>query len=270
MNAVEVEGKVVAITGASSGIGKGLALEAARRGAKAIILCDLDAEGGETVAQEIGDCAQFFKVDVTSQDDIDGMVATVLESVGPIDLYFSNAGIIFSDAPDWTFISQTDAQWDLIWKVNVHAHVVAARALLPSMIERGGCGFVITASAAGLLSQIGDTSYSTTKHAAVGMAESMAITHGDDGLYVGVLCPQAVESKMTANAGESSAALDGILTAEHVAGFTLDAVAAGHFMIRPHPNVHSYQQMKAADYDRWVGGMRKLRRGQMERTGTPV
>jgi NAD(P)-dependent dehydrogenase (short-subunit alcohol dehydrogenase family) len=267
---MDVKGKIIAVTGGASGIGAALSKLFAAEGAKFVALADMDEAGAKAVAAEIGEGAKAYKLDVTDEAAVKAFANAVEADAGPIDLYFSNAGIIFSDAPDWTAISQTNGQWDKIWQVNVFAHVLALRAVLPQMLEREGCGFVITASAAGLLSQIGDISYSTTKHAAVGFAESLAINHGDDGLYVACLCPQAVTSKMTAGAEKSSAAGDGIMPAEEFARRVLASMREGRFMIRPHEQVEGYFLNKAKDYDRWVGGMRKFRRHQMATTGKPL
>ncbi|MCJ9429097.1 SDR family oxidoreductase [Kordiimonas marina] len=267
---MDVKDKVVVVTGAASGIGKAMAEKFAAEGAKAVAVADLDFEGAKKVAAGIGPVAKAYNLDVTKQDSVNAMVADLEAAHGPIDLYCSNAGIIFSDAPTWTVINCTDDQWQKIWEVNVLAHVLACRAVLPGMIERKSGGFLITASAAGLLSQIGDASYSTTKHAAVGFAESLAITHGDDGIYVGCLCPQAVESKMTAGAENSSAAVDGLMKASEFANRVYAAMLEGKFMIRPHEQVEGYFKHKAENYDRWVGGMRKFRRHQMATTGRPI
>ena len=267
---MEVEGKIVAITGAASGIGLALAKACLERGAKKVIALDLlEDRLGEAIG-ELGASCVGMQMDVSSHDDVAAMAKKAATDHGEIDIYFSNAGIMQTDAPDWKVTSQTYDQWDVMWRVNVLAHVIAAKVLLPSMLERGGSGFIVTASAAGLLSQIGDVSYSVTKHAAVGFAESLAITHGDDGLYVAALCPQAVESRMTVGAEGSSAALDGIMPADTMAHKTLDSMQAGRFMIRPHDDVVQYFQNKAADYDRWIGGMRKLRRKVMDNKGQPI
>jgi len=267
---LDVKDKVIVITGGASGIGKALAELFAAEGAKAIAVADMDYPGAETVASGIGAQAKAYRLDVTDEAAVQAVVDEFEATSGPIDLYCSNAGIIFSDAPDWTTISQTNAQWQKIWEVNVMAHILACRAVLPGMIERGNCGFMVTGSAAGLLSQIGDTSYSTTKHAAVGFAESLAISHGDDGLYVGCICPQAVKSKMTAGVEDSSAAVDGVMEADEFARRVLAQMREGRFMIRPHENVEQYFLNKAQNYDRWIGGMRKFRRHQMQTTGKPV
>ncbi|NVJ98279.1 MAG: SDR family oxidoreductase [Alphaproteobacteria bacterium] len=267
---MDVKDKVVVVTGGASGIGAALAKKFAAEGAKFVGVADMDAEGAKSVAAEIGDGAKAYQLDVTDEAAVKAMVADIEAGAGPVDLYVSNAGIMFTDGPDWTVINCSNEQWQKIWEVNVFAHVLACRAVLPGMIERGQGGFLITASAAGLLNQIGDSSYSTTKHAAVGFAESLAINHGDDGIYVGCLCPQAVTSKMTAGAEASSAAADGIMAAEELASRTLAMMRESRFMIRPHEQVEGYFLNKAKDYDRWVGGMRKFRRHQLETTGQPI
>ena len=267
---MDVKDKNIVITGGASGIGKALAELFAVEGAKAVAVADMDYESAKAVASGIGAKATAYNLDVTDEEAVAAMVVDIESKNGPVDLYCSNAGIIFSDAPDWTTISQTNAQWQKIWEVNVMAHILACRAVLPNMIKRGSGGFMVTGSAAGLLSQIGDTSYSTTKHAAVGFAESLAISHGDDGIYVGCICPQAVKSKMTAGVEDSSAAVDGVMEADEFARRVLAQMREGRFMIRPHDTVEQYFLNKAQDYDRWIGGMRKFRRHQMETTGKPV
>ncbi len=267
---LDVAGKNIVITGGASGIGAALVALLAAEGAKNIAVADMNYEGALAVAEKAGPMARAYKLDVTDEEAVQAMADDFESKAGPLDLYFSNAGIIFTDAPDWTSISQSNTQWQKIWEVNVFSHVLACRAVLPGMIERGSGGIVITASAAGLLSAIGDSSYSTTKHAAVGFAENLAITHGDDGIYVGALCPQAVESQMTKDIGDSIAGMDGILPADELARRTLMQMREGCFMIRPHKEVEEYFLHKAQDYDRWIGGMRKLRRYQSEKTGRPV
>ncbi|MBO6503360.1 MAG: SDR family NAD(P)-dependent oxidoreductase [Kordiimonadaceae bacterium] len=267
---MDVKDKVIVVTGGASGIGKALSELFVAEGAKFIAVADMDSEGAEAVANSLGAKAKAYSLDVTDEAATQAMVDDVASIAGDVDLYFSNAGIFFSDAPDWQATSQTNEQWQKIWEVNVLSHILALRAVLPGMLERDGCGFIITASAAGLLSQIGDTSYSTTKHAALGLAESVAISHGDDGLYVAALCPQAVKSKMTAGGEDSSAAGDGVMEADEFARRVLAQMRDGRFMIRPHPEVEGYFKHKANDYDRWIGGMRKFRRTQMEKTGRPI
>ena len=161
-----------------------------------------------------------------------------------------------------------DDRWDACWRINVMAHVYAARYLVPLMKERGGGYLVNIASAAGLLSQIGDAAYSTTKHAAVGFAESLAITHADDGVQVSVVCPQAVATRMIGieddsddfSGGFGGNDVDGILSADEVSDIIVEGVEEGRFLILTHPTVTTYVERKAADHDRWIDGMRRFRR----------
>jgi NAD(P)-dependent dehydrogenase (short-subunit alcohol dehydrogenase family) len=180
----------------------------------------------------------------------------------------SNAGVAFSDAPGWTAASQTDEQWDRAWRVNVMAHVWGVRATLPGMLERGGGYYLHTVSAAGLLNQIGDAVYSTTKHAAVGFAEALAITHGDQGIGVSVICPQAVDTRLYAaqdhDGPTRAASADGVLTPAEVASAVVEGLDQNRFLILPHPTVAKYFRNKANDYGRWLGGMRKFRRSLFE------
>jgi NAD(P)-dependent dehydrogenase (short-subunit alcohol dehydrogenase family) len=176
------------------------------------------------------------------------------ERFGTVDLFFSNAGIIIQG-----LLEVSNADWQRIWEINVMSHIYGARAVIPKMLERGSGGFIITASAAGLLNQIDSTPYTTTKHAAVGVADNLAINYGDRGIQVSVICPMAVRSLMTRNGG-GIAALDGMLEAEQVAEDVMAALAEERYMIMPHAKVKDYLQGKAADYDRWVKGMQRLRK----------
>jgi NAD(P)-dependent dehydrogenase (short-subunit alcohol dehydrogenase family) len=198
---------------------------------------------------------------VRDESAIRSVVEQVQADDGPIDLFCSNAGIIAGDGPQWWASSASNETWQAMWDIHVMSHVWAARACLPPMIERGEGYFINKASAAGQLSQVGDAAYSTTKHAAIGFAESLAVTHGDDGIKVSVLCPQAVKTRMTANIEDGgTAGVDGIISPQAVAEAVVQGLAEERFLILPHPRVEQYRQNKAADYDRWIGGMRKLRR----------
>jgi NAD(P)-dependent dehydrogenase (short-subunit alcohol dehydrogenase family) len=259
---MELRDRVILITGGASGIGRALAERFHREGARGVAVADLDADAAAQVAESIGGLA--LGVDVAREDDLRRAVRKTEERFGPIDLLCSNAGIGFTDAPGWTSVSQTDEQWQRIWEVNVMAHVRGARAVLPGMLRRGHGYLLHTSSAAGLLSQIGDASYSTTKHAAIGFAESLAITHGDQGIRVSVLCPQAVDTAMLAAAtlgrAAEAASVDGVLSPEDVAESVVEGLRDERFLILPHPQVGEYMRRKAADYDRWLAGMRRFRR----------
>jgi NAD(P)-dependent dehydrogenase (short-subunit alcohol dehydrogenase family) len=262
------------VTGAGRGIGESLARALAARGARALAVCDIDTDAAQRVAADIAATqrcdARAYAMDVGDEDDVARVLGIVQRALGPIDLYCSNAGILMLDEPDWSVSSRPSSDWQRAFDVNVMAHVHACRIVLPPMRERGHGAFLITASAAGLLSQIGGAVYATTKHAAVGFAESLAITHGDDGIYAAVLRPQAVDTDMLSGVEQSTAAIDGVLAPADIAEHTLDAMAKGQFMIRPHPKVAGNVVAKAEDTDRWISGMRKLRARQLAKTGRPV
>src|SRR6056300_879368 len=191
---MEIKGGIVVVTGGGSGIGKALCERFSREGAALVVVADLNKEAAQAVADSVRGVA--FGVDVRDETQIKAMVDALVEQHGRIDLFCSNAGIIAGDGPQWWATSATNATWQAMWEIHVMSHVYAARACLPGMLKRGEGYFLNTASAAGLLNQVGDAAYSTTKHAAIGFAESLAITHGDDGIKVSVLCPQAVATRM--------------------------------------------------------------------------
>lgn len=250
---MDIKDKIVVVTGAASGIGTALAERFAAAGAKCVVCADLNGEGAEAVAGRIGGVA--MRCNVSVEAEIAALIDRVEEEVGPIDLFCSNAGILTIGG-----VEVPDADWQRIWEVNVMAHVWAARHLVPRMTERGGGYLLNTASAAGLLNQVGSAPYGVTKHAAVGLAEWLALTYGDQGIKVSVLCPQAVRSEMTRGHEEGVAALDGMLEPAPVAEACLKAIEDETFLVLPHPQVLDYMRMKTADYDRWIGGMRKLNR----------
>ena len=256
---MKIAGKVCVVTGGASGIGKALATRFISEGAKAVVIADLNADTVCAVGAEIG--AQAHAFDVRDESAIAALVASVEAEHGHIDLVCSNAGIIGVDGEPWWATGAENALWQRMWEIHVMSHVYAARACLPAMIARGEGYFLNTASAAGLLAQIGSAPYSVTKHAAVSFAESLAITHGDDGIKVSCLCPQAVDTAMTAGTeGGGVAGVDGMLSAEAVAEAVIQGLDAESFLILPHPEVEEYRQNKARSYERWLGGMRKLRR----------
>ncbi|WP_312166014.1 SDR family oxidoreductase [Phenylobacterium sp.] len=256
---MEVKDKVVVVTGGADGIGAALARRFAREGAKAVIVADRNGEGAAAVAREIG--GEAVTLDVSDGAAMAAMVADVEARHGGIDLFCSNAGVGGGDPDKQNAASSPDEVWNRAWNVNVMAHVHAARAVIPGMQARGGGYLLNTISAAGLLSQIGGAVYSTTKHAAVGFAESLAITHGDQGIKVSILCPQGVDTAMLrqGDAASQPQNLDGVLSPDDVAESVVQGLAAESFLILPHPVVLTYMQRKTGDYDRWLGGMRRLR-----------
>ena len=255
---MDVGGKVVVVTGGADGIGKALCERFNKAGAKTVVVADRNADGAHNVAASINGLA--FACDVGQEDDIVRLVEETEQRAGPIALFCSNAGIgDFKGAPD-NSASSPNEQWTRGWAVNVMAHVYAARALLPRMIARGGGYFLNTISAAGLLNQIGNAVYGTTKHAAVGFAENLAFTHRDQGIRVSILCPQAVETALLRAGGRGPQHIDGVLTADEVADCVMEGLAAERFCILPHPQVLQYMRNKTENYDRWIAGMAKLRR----------
>ncbi len=250
---MEIKNKIIVVTGAASGIGRELARRFARDGAKLVVCSDINGEGARAVAEEIGGVA--FQTNVGVEADIQHLIETVEADHGPIDLFFSNAGIGIGGGAE-----ASNTGWQRIWDINVMSHVWAARHLVPRMAARGGGYLINTSSAAGLLSQIGSAPYAVTKHAAVGLAEWLAITHGDQGIKVSVLCPQAVRTAMTAGNPDGVASVDGMIEPEDVAECCVRAIEAEDFLILPHPVVLDYMRRKTGDYNRWIGGMRKLNR----------
>ena len=247
---MDIKDKIIVITGGANGIGAAMARRFAEAGARHIVCADRDMVGAQAVAVEIGGTA--IQTDVSVEADIRSLIETVERDIGPIDLFVSNAGIIMSGG-----VEVPDDAWQKIWEINVQAHIRAARILVPLMLERGNGYIVSTASAAGLLAQIGSAPYSVTKHAAVSFAEWLAITYGGEGLKVSVLCPQGVETAMTADINTSTVAADGMLTAEAVAQSVLEGIEEERFLILPHPKVAEYIKQKGSDPERWIAGMQR-------------
>jgi NAD(P)-dependent dehydrogenase (short-subunit alcohol dehydrogenase family) len=258
---VELQDKVVVVTGGAAGIGRALCERFRRERPRAVVVVDRDGAGAVEVADAVGGFA--IAADVSVQADIERVVDQVEARVGPIDLFCSNAGVMFADPDPEDAASDTVANWNRGWGVNVMAHVYAAKALIPRYRSRGGGYLLNTVSAAGLLSQIGSGVYSTTKHAAIGFAEHVAITHRAEGIRVSVLCPQAVDTALIRHPGLSpgmlAAAVDGVLPPAQVAEDAVRGIAEERFLILPHPQVLTYLQRKATDYDRWIDGMSRLR-----------
>ncbi len=249
---MQLKGRHVVVTGGASGIGRALARRVAAEGADAIVVADLNGEGAEAVAAEVGGVG--FGVDVSDEAQVRALVESSERRSGPIDLFFSNAGIGVPGG-----VEASNEEWQRIWDVNVMSHIYATRALLPGMLERGEGYLLSTASAAGLLTQIGSAPYAVTKHAAVALAEWLSVTYGDRGIRVSVLCPQAVRTAMTAGSqGGGVAGIDGMLEPEDVAETVVQAIADERFLILPHPTVEEYMRRKTGDYGRWLRGMRRL------------
>jgi NAD(P)-dependent dehydrogenase (short-subunit alcohol dehydrogenase family) len=268
---MEITGRVAVVTGAASGAGRAIALGLAARGAHAVVVSDIDADGAAAVADEVVRCgsrALAVRADVSREKDIIDLVTGSEAAFGPVGMFFSNAGLIVGGGAE-----VADEAWSRIWAVNVHSHVYAARALLPGMLARGEGYLIITASAAGLLTQLGSAPYAVTKHAAVALAEWLSITYGERGIRVSCLCPQAFSSNLlstsvrelggaplatSTSGGSAQAAVDGVLTAEQVAESALDAIGTEQFLILPHPEVATYEKRRADDRERWLRGMRRM------------
>ena len=217
--------------------------------------------GGSCVAQSVGGIG--IQADVTKEVDVQTIVRTAEDKFGRIDLFCSNAGISRHDPDIDNPGSPPNEHWELAWGVNVMAHVYAARYALPGMIARKSGWFLNTVSAAGLLSQIGSAVYSTTKHAAIGFGEHLAIAAKENGIGVSLLCPQAVDTPMLGGAAGSQN-VDGVLAPADVADAVVKGLAAETFLILPHDQVTTYMQRKTGDYDRWIRGMVRLRRGVID------
>src|SRR5215467_8744666 len=252
---MEIEGRVVVVTGAARGIGRALARRFASAGASGVVVADINAAGAEAAAKEIG--ATAVACDVTDEASVKRLVAAAIEAYGRIDVFCSNAGIAVGGGPE-TGVEE----WDRIWTVNVMSHVLVARHVLPHMLARKEGYLLGTVSAAGLLNHLFAAPYGTTKAAALSFFEWLAMAHGDDGIRVSCLCPQGVRTDMLA--AESRTGLD-FLTAnalepDEVADVVLEGIRNEKFLILPHPEVAEYFQRKATDYDRWLNGMRRLRK----------
>lgn len=256
---MKIQGKTVVVTGGASGIGLGLVKRFKQEGAANIVMADINQQELDQHASELGVTACYCNV--SQENDVKNLIDSTIEKFGQIDLFCGNAGIFIRGG-----VETPNEGWDRIWGINVMAHVYAARHLLPHMIKRGEGYFLITASAAGLLSQVGSATYSVTKHAALALAEWLLITHGAQGIKVSALCPQAVESKMTAGSDGGVAGQDGMLKPEQVADVVVKAIDEERFVILPHPEVETYFQRKANDYQRWIRGMQRLQ----EQFGIPA
>jgi NAD(P)-dependent dehydrogenase (short-subunit alcohol dehydrogenase family) len=259
---MQLAGRVAVVTGGASGIGRALCRRFAAEGAKGVVVADLDGAGAEVVAREIGGLA--VATDVAREADVQRLVARAVAAHGQIDLFCSNAGIAvgvgLGDGASGPFAP--DEAWQRSWDVNLMAHVFAARAVLPVMLERGNGYLLSTASAAGLLTDVSAHAYSVSKHAAVGFAEWLAIAYAERGIRVSCLCPQGVRTGMlggVASAVGGQHLIADMIEPEAVADAVIAGLAKEEFLILPHPQVKEYLQRKVNDYDRWLAGMRRMR-----------
>lgn len=251
---MDPQGKVIVVTGAARGIGAALAARFVHAGARAVVISDLVLSEVEAAARRIG-AAAACQVDVADESQIVRLISDVESHHGPIDLFCSNAGISVEGS-----LAASNETWQKIWEVNSMSHVYAARALVPKMIARGGGYLLNTVSAAGLLTQVGSAPYAVTKHAALAFAEWLSITYQRDGLKVSALCPQGVRTRMldSVSGGAADMLKAGSISPEEVAECVIEGLAAERFLILPHPEVGTYFQNKAGDYERWLRGMRKM------------
>tara|TARA_B100000945_G_scaffold240101_1_gene196236 strand:+ start:136 stop:903 length:768 start_codon:yes stop_codon:yes gene_type:complete len=249
---MDIDGKVVVITGGASGIGKAVGKLMVNKGADKVFLADLNENLLNETAEEIG--AIPIVCDVSDEESVKATVHEVVLKTSIIDVFMSNAGIYVEG--DENTLNQ---EWMRNWSIHVMAHVYAARAVLPGMIKKGSGYLINTSSAAGLLTHIDSATYSTTKHAAIGFAEYLSINYGSKGIKVSVLCPQAVKTAMTLGREDSVASVDGMLEPDFLAEVVLKSVYDEEFLILPHPEVLTYMQRKTSDYERWLGGMRRFK-----------
>ncbi len=265
---MELAERCIVVTGAASGIGRALALRFARERPRGLVLADLPRQRDalDALAASLGAGAGDERppvpaiavpTDVADEAAVRALVAAAEARFGHVDVFCSNAGIIRDGSEH-----APDADWDLSWRIHVMAHVFAARAVVPGMRARGEGYLLNTASAAGLITSLPSATYAVSKHAAIALAEWLAIQHGAAGVRVSVLCPQAVDTPMIRDrAGAAAAANDGVIAADALAECVVAGMAAESFLILPHPQVLEYFRRKAADYDRWLGGMRRFAHG---------
>ena len=265
---MDIGNKVALVTGAGRGIGRALCREFMRRGAAGVAVLDLDGETAVATAAEFGDAGLGIACDVADEKAVRRAVVVAQAHFGRLDIVVSNAGFGVKELDLDDALSVPNEMWQRMWDVHVMAHVYACRAALPGMLGRGEGYLVNVASAAGILSQVGDTAYSTTKHAAVGLAESLAIAYTERGVRASVVCPQYVATAITGLAEDlESGSIPGVLTVEQAAGAIADGIEREQFLILTHVEVLGFFQRKASDYDRWLTGMRRLRAGLRDAGG---
>jgi NAD(P)-dependent dehydrogenase (short-subunit alcohol dehydrogenase family) len=256
---MRLEGRTVVVTGAAGGIGRALAHGCAADGAR-VAVTDIQADGLQRVGAELGGEHLAIAADAADEPALRDLLGRVESTLGPVEVFFANAGVAIGTDP----LETAEEVWDRAFAVNVRAHIVAARLLLPGWLARGEGYFVATASAAGLLTQIGSAPYAVTKHAAVAFAEWLSVTYGDQGVRVSCLCPQGVRTAMLQGRELSHRVVRGagvVLEPDDVAVATIEAIDQERFLVLPHPEVLTFFQRKAMGYDRWLAGMRRLQAG---------
>jgi NAD(P)-dependent dehydrogenase (short-subunit alcohol dehydrogenase family) len=257
---MELSGRHIVVTGGAGGIGSALSRRFAQEGARAVVVADRDLAKAEAVAGEIGESALAVEFDASREDGVKALIATAQDAGGAIDIFISNAGVPGGGGGP---VETADDELDEAWRVNVMAHVWASRALLPEMLARGEGYLINTASAAGLLTQVSSVGYSVTKHAAVALAEWMAIEYREAGIRVSCICPQGVRTPMLDlamddAAGAAALNAGGLIEPDDVAAAVVDGIVAERLLILPHPEVAQFMALKGSDPERWIGGMRKL------------
>ncbi len=265
---MEPAGRQIVITGAAGGIGRALARRFAAESPRALVLADRDLAGMQQLAAELG--ALAVELDAGSEQSVRSLIETATAANGPVDIFISNAGVPGGGGGP----EVEDALWDEAWRVNVMAHVWAARALLPEMIERGEGYLINTASAAGLLTQVSSLVYSVTKHAAVSLAEWLSIEYAEQGIRVSCICPQGVRTPMldlamTDAAGAAALTAGGLIEPEDVADAVLAGIREERMLILPHENVRGFMAFKGAEPERWLKGMRRMVRDARAETSAP-
>jgi len=252
---MDIQGRVVVVTGAGRGIGAAMCRQFAAAGAELVVVSDRDDAAAGAVAAELGAAGRAERCDVSIESDVVGLVERTLKSAGRIDIFCSNAGITVKGG-----LEATNAEWQRMWDVNVMSRIYAARAVIPAMLQRK-CGyFVQTASAAGLLTEIGSASYSVTKHADLALAEWLSVCYGRDGIRVSCVCPLGVETDMLDDDDPIHRYLHlHSITADAAAASILMGIEAESFLILPHPEVLEFYRLKGENYDRWLRGMQRLR-----------
>lgn len=252
---MDIRGRVVVVTGAGRGIGAAMCRQFAAAGAELVVVSDRDEEAAMSVASGLGTAGWAVRCDVAVESEVRGLVTQVLERVGRIDIFCSNAGITVKGG-----VEATNAEWQRMWDVNVMSRIYAARAVVPGMLQQGRGYFVQTASAAGLLTEIGSASYSVTKHADLALAEWLSVCYGREGIRVSCVCPLGVETDMLDDDDPVHRYLHlHSITADAAAAEILRGIELETFLILPHPEVLEFYRLKGENYDRWLRGMQRLR-----------